>query len=169
MKFIEKNLEDIIFESNRLELIKRGLDVRGKMLRQLKIGNYGTADLVTIQKPYFYPKTEWTNPHHNSSFLVTIYELKKEKIGILAFLQAIRYAKGIKSWFEKSKYYGDYSVDLKIVLIGNEIEKDSVFSYIPDIFETQGERSVELFLYQYKIDGIHFENNSSWVLTNEGF
>lgn len=82
MKFIEKNLEDIIFQSNRLELSKRGLNLRGKIFRQVRIGNYGTADLVTIKKPNFYSKSEWNNPYHDERFLVTIYELKQEKIGI---------------------------------------------------------------------------------------
>ena len=55
MKFLEKDLEDIIFEAPREELAKRGLHIEGKMYRQLRIGNYGIADLVTIQRPIMIP------------------------------------------------------------------------------------------------------------------
>ncbi len=44
MKFLEKDLEQIIFESGMDSLNERGLYIRGKRLRQVRIGNYGIAD-----------------------------------------------------------------------------------------------------------------------------
>ena len=40
MDFLEKDLEDIIYNASNEQLDKRGLRVRGKRFRQLRIGNY---------------------------------------------------------------------------------------------------------------------------------
>jgi hypothetical protein len=55
MNFLEKNLEDIIFETHENKLRDRGLEISGKKLRQLRIGNYGIADMITYTriKKYF--------------------------------------------------------------------------------------------------------------------
>lgn len=171
MRFTEKNLEDIIFESDKELLDSRGLLLKGKVLRQLRIGNYGIADLVTVERPDFVPMSERnTESFHAGFFTVTIYELKQDKIGIATLLQAIRYAKGIKSWFEKSKHYDYYSIDFKIVLIGSQIDSSSKFMYLSDICKTaEGEELIQILTYEYKIDGIYFYDKSSWSLTNEGF
>jgi hypothetical protein len=50
MDFLEKDLEDIIFDSPNEELRKRGLNIWGKKKRQLNIGNYGRADIITYDK-----------------------------------------------------------------------------------------------------------------------
>ena len=71
MKFLEKNLEDIIWEASNEKLQERGLNISGKKLRQLRIGNYGIADLVTFDRDYYH--TEYLHPFLN----ITVYELKK--------------------------------------------------------------------------------------------
>lgn len=164
MRFTEKNLEDIISESDRSALKKRGLDINGLMLRQLRIGNYGISDLVTIERPKYI--LDWA---HKDNIIITIYELKQANIGISTLLQAVRYAKGIASWFEKSKYYDDYNIEFKFVLIGSQIDQSSNFMYMSDIFlSSEGERTISLIEYEYKIDSIYFYDKSSWSLTNEG-
>lgn len=45
--FLEKTLEDIIFETSNDDLKERGLWICGNKKRQVKIGNYGIADLIT--------------------------------------------------------------------------------------------------------------------------
>lgn len=171
MKFTEKNLEDIIFESDRIALSKRGLYINGLMLRQLRIGNYGIADLVTIEKPEYIPvPPDNPNRFHRGNVIITVYELKQANIGISTLLQAVRYAKGITSWFENSKYYENYNIEFRFVLIGSQIDHSSNFMYMSDIFVTySGESVITLMEYKYKIDGIYFYDNSSWKLTNEGF
>lgn len=46
-EFFEKTLEDIIFNTDNELLCEHGLLISGKKLRQVKIGNYGIADLIT--------------------------------------------------------------------------------------------------------------------------
>lgn len=53
MDFLEKDLEDIIWNASqtdigREELKKRGLEIHGKMYRQVNLGDYGRCDLLTI-------------------------------------------------------------------------------------------------------------------------
>ena len=53
MKFLENDLEEIIYTSGRDVLEQRGLTINGKLLRQVKIGNYGIADLIEFQRPFY--------------------------------------------------------------------------------------------------------------------
>jgi hypothetical protein len=75
MKFLEKDLEDIIWEASNERLQENGLDISGKKYRQLRIGNYGIADIVSVTKPYYH---EYFKKHQKG--IITIYELKKELI-----------------------------------------------------------------------------------------
>lgn len=165
MEFLEKDLEQIIFEADKDLLKKRGLNIEGKMFRQLKIGNYGIADLVTIKKPKY---CEITGEHHPLE--ITIYELKKEKIGISTFLQALRYAKGIDSYVD-NKYNLDISPIYKIVCVGKDIDKKSSFIFLSDFFKgNEGEVfSLENYTYKYGIDGLFFQSITGYKLVEEGF
>ena len=55
MKFFEKDLEEIIYLSDKDKLSDRGLYLNGKLKRQLRIGNYGVADLIEYKRPYYHP------------------------------------------------------------------------------------------------------------------
>lgn len=156
MKFLEKNLEDIVFETKNELLRQRGLPIYGKKLRQVKIGNYGVADLITLSRvPEDY------------KLIITVYELKKDVIGASAFFQAIRYCRGIQDYYEYFKYE-DYSIELNIVLIGSDIDKSSDFIYLPDVINSS-DFYVHFLTYNYKFDGIYFDEHSGYVLKNKGF
>lgn len=173
MKFLEKDLEDIIFESDNSDLQDRGLDIFGTKKRQVRIGNYGVADLVTFQKPEYNTQTKlFMNPP-----IITIYELKKGTVDVESFFQLVRYATGIKLWvqrqhacfhdfnYEKGVYTGFDHGDLKFryVLLGNRLTDYNGFKFLPEIFD------IEFYLYNYKIDGIHFRHDNGWHLTQPGF
>ena len=49
MSFLEKDLEDIIFETDNDLLFEHGLFIDGQKKRQVRIGNYGIADLITCR------------------------------------------------------------------------------------------------------------------------
>ena len=53
MNFLEKNLEDIIFETDNVDLRKRDLFIFGKKKRQVRIGNYGTCDTMVVKVNQF--------------------------------------------------------------------------------------------------------------------
>ena len=158
MNFIEKDLEDVIFESDKKELEKRGLWITGKLYRQLRIGNYGTADLVEFNR---IPRCRGAN--------ITIYELKQNEINIDSFLQAIRYAKGISRYLEFRNVSFEY--EISIILIGKKINDKGSFLYLPDIIPTNISSLYFLrtFVYAYEYDGIHFKKEDGYKLTHEGF
>jgi hypothetical protein len=160
MKFLEKNLEDIIWESDNEKLFERGLPIRGKCFRQLNLGVYGIADLVCVQR------------YGPFGLRITIYELKKDKIGISAFLQSIRYARGIQRYLNLRGVKFSFIID--VILVGREIDTTGNFCFLPDLFCDEygaysGCGSINFYTYKYELDGLHFKNISGYYLTNENF
>ena len=169
MKFLEKDLEQIIFETNKHFLAERGLYLQGKQFRQLRIGHYGIADLVYIQRPFKHPDFK-----ERMNGLITVLELKQDKISVSAFLQALRYAKGISRYLEKRNACLNY--DFRIVVCASELDTKSDIVYLPDFFKNPCvERFendvpityVEFFTYDMKIDGLHFKEEYGYKLSQE--
>jgi hypothetical protein len=161
MKFLEKDLETIIYESGRGLLEQRGLFIEGKFLRQVKIGNYGIADLIAYTRPY-YKKDKIFFPGQ-----ITIIELKKEKIGISSFLQSLQYVKGVIGYLQNKGV--SHLFDINIVLIGKELDTQGSFCFIPDLLNVQGCGKIEFYTYDFKIDGISFKIEDCYDLKNDGF
>lgn len=167
MDFLEKDLEEIIFNASSEQLEEKGLFLQGKRFRQLRIGNYGIADLVTAEQVEIFP--------NRSGLRITIYELKKDKIGIAAFLQAVGYMKGISSFLEKRKF--NFPFYFNISLIGRSIDTDGSLCYLPEFirFEEYGcyfsgeLTSLDFYSYKYGFNGIEFENKHGYDLKNKGF
>lgn len=162
MEFFEKDLEEIIFTADKEELLERGLDLTGgKLFRQFKIGNYGIADLVYCTFQHDNPYRGYLN--------IQIIELKKGKIGISAFLQAVGYAKGIQRWFSINKPNIDYKIS--ICLIGENVDLSGNFCYLPDLFDNEhgGFCSVIFKEYEYSLNGLTFIDMYGHKLTNECF
>lgn len=165
MKFLEKDLEEIIFNTDSQTLVERGLYFKGVKKRQLKIGNYGIADLVTIQRP----STLNASINFKEPVLITVVELKKDKVGISAFLQGINYIKGIKSYLTKRNVGFDFY--FRLVLIGRELDTSGAFCYLPDIINNKDiyDFQLELKTYKYNVDGLLFLDHSEYSLIDEGF
>lgn len=170
MKFLEKDLEQIIYEADKHTLSERGLIINGKLLRQIRIGNYGIADLITYKRPQYHTVM---NGHIKGE--ITVYELKQNKINAGAFLQALGYLKGIKSFLAKRGLEYDYNYNIK--LIGGEVESSS-FMYLGDFFNgspdfvsinSDSSFSFESLVYKYEVDGISFKEVCGYHLINEGF
>ena len=147
-KFYEETLEDLIFNNaktaeGRKVLETCGLEIKGKLIRQVTIGNYGRADLISL-----YVNGKEDGKHR---VYVTVYELKKDNIGKKVVFQAARYIYGLRKFFERSKYAKDYSLNLKAVIIGSQIEDDGYYEFISALCP-----SLELYTYDYKISGLSF-------------
>lgn len=174
MNFLEKDLEQIIFEASDFDLERAGLPFYGKKFRQLHIGNYGIADLVTVSK-------ELGCSPFNNFLKITVYELKKDKVSVSALLQAIQYCKGICDYFAQKK--PNIIITFDIVLIGKEIETSNSFIYLTDLLtnkyfedrEIEGYvfdkkvTSVKFYTYEYKINGISFIRENGYSLNYKGF
>jgi hypothetical protein len=171
-KFTEKKLEDIIFNSELHELEHRGLSINGKLMRQVKIGNYGIVDLISFSRGWKYYRDGILCDREFPE--ITIYELKKDIINNNAFFQAVRYLKGIKQYLKEREI--SFEINFKIVLIGFEIDLNDDLIYLNDILSDEFicrkgkcSLSLELYKYDYSIKGIEFEQISDYCLTNQGF
>jgi len=159
MNFLEQDLEEIIFTTDCDELCDRGLYDTGQLFRQVKIGNYGIADLISFHRPYYNSSGERENG------TIRIYELKRNLIDINAFLQAVRYARGIQRRIEKKKHY---PYNIEIVLIGKKMDKKSPFCFLPELI-TADSFYLTYYTYNYEADGIKFHNETNYCMSNEGF
>lgn len=171
MKFLEKDLEEIIYTADRAELRKRGLNIKGKLYRQLRIGNYGIADLVEVDRMPRFVDHSGDIPivYEEGMVTITVYELKKENINVSTFLQALGYAKGIKNYIEDFRGKS-FRLDLKICLIGSSIDKNSSFSYMPSMVpENEFGQFLTINTYDYSFDGIKFKEEYFYSLKEEGF
>ena len=170
MDFLEKDLENIIFTSDKELLNDRGLTIIGKLLRQTRIGNYGIADLIELRRSC--NESSYIN---NQKFIpelkIIIYELKQDEININSFLQAIGYMKGIQKYINKHKYNFSFEIFYQIILIGKKMNMNTSFSYLSDLlpYNQDGNAFLECYTYSYEIDGIHFNYECDYCLTNEGF
>jgi hypothetical protein len=154
----EKELEDMIFNADKEELYKRGLYLPKTLRRQVRIGNYGIADIVGFERGFFDFGCVYQP-------CIYIYELKKEEINIYTFLQAVRYAKGIISYFRHKRYSAP---KIYITLIGGNIDMASDFLYLPDLLDGDS-IALELYTYSLSFNGIYFKRYSGYGLRDEGF
>jgi hypothetical protein len=167
MEFLEKDLEQIIWESDNELLQQKGLNINGIKKRQLRIGNYGISDIVTFEKKY-------TFDHYNETYLpyldISIFELKKDKVGIGAFLQSLKYCKGIKTYLKTKK--PNIPFKLNVILASKEVDKNGDFIYLTDLINSDEYgyiNNIDFYSFKYDINGIEFKNECNYDLIHSGF
>ena len=146
MDFLEKNLEDILYDAFRCSesvnhLFMCGLECYypALTLRQVRIGNYGIADLVTISLV---------------ERKIRVFELKRDNIGVGALLQASKYKRGINRYLYESGRDNLLCFDIEIILIGKRYE-NSEWLYL----FANGLDGVSLYTYKYGLNGLSFEQH----------
>jgi hypothetical protein len=172
MRFLECDLEEIIFLTEKEKIQERGLNVNGKLFRQKRIGEYGVSDLIEVNRPKM--DVSFGEIFKGS---VNVIELKKDKINVSSFLQAINYLKGIQTYLEEREMFDFF--DYKITLIGSEIDSYSSFVYLTDIISDKSESMgligegptfvLDCYTYRYDVDGISFKKEEYYNLKNKGF
>jgi hypothetical protein len=108
---------------------------------------------------------------------ITIYELKKDSIGMSTFNQLIRYANGIKSYLGERNLLNYYNIAL--VAIGKDIDLSTSFCYLPNLLNQDISEVVvnysepivvfNAYKYSYNFDGIYFDEISDYRLKDSGF
>lgn len=180
MTFLEKNLEDIVFDAMQNSLTWESLNGRGLYYdkpciskRQFHIGNYGTCDIITLNKPQIIIDEEAGNYIPDPYYKITIYELKQNTINLDALIQINRYMKGVNQWLSKfKKSFKNYQIEG--VLIGRDIDTNHDYVYLFEHFRsTDGDNfgQISAYTYDYKFDGIYFNSIdlTEYSLVNEGF
>lgn len=158
MTFLEKDLEQIIFETPNSKLKEKGLLIQGEKKRQLRIGGYGISDIVTFSR-HRKPMTIFDDVQ--PYLFVNVFELKQNKIDANAMMQAFRYCKGIERYIHSRNKHFDISYG--VTLIGKEISLGD-FCYLPCFMG-----NLHVYTYKYTIDGMTFKKEVGYKLTNEGF
>lgn len=156
MKFLEKNLEDILSETPQELIQERGLHcfMHHKLYRQVNCGVYGISDLVSV---YSTPR----NINGCRYLTITIYELKQQKIDAGAFLQALGYQKAIARYISSRNLKNTF-VQYRIVLIGSELDKKGNFCFLPDFTE-----NTLIYTYEYEFSGISFKKERGYFNKGE--
>jgi len=87
MDFIERDLEDIVFNTDVNLLSGRGLDLlyNAHTYRQLNIGNYGKSDIIQFNREIEWDYTSGDYKIKNHVINVNIIELKKDEINVDTF------------------------------------------------------------------------------------
>lgn len=160
MKFLEKDLEEIIFNADPETLEERGLYFNyHKVFRQKRIAEYGRADLIGVQKPFFDGIEGY---RYYRKGVIDIYELKKDKVSLSTFAQGLNYYRGIQRYLENRGK--DHLFDINLILIGREVDENSSTCYLPNIFD-----NVQIYTYSYDVTGIKFNCRYGYKLNEEGF
>jgi hypothetical protein len=151
MKFLEKNLEDIICETSNEKLQERGLLIDGKKFRQVKLSHYGVADIISVKR-------------YGQSLHIDLIELKKDSISVDALIQSLRYVEGIRHYLRKRSF--NRKVFFTIKLCGNTVfnlkELSLLCSYITG--NHKNVEFVDLYTYNYTMEGIFFEEQYSHII-----
>lgn len=159
MNILEKELEDLIFNGEKQHIYDRGLFSIGNysvFSRQLRIGGYGIADIVGFN---------YDIESHSENLRILnigIFEIKKEKITIEAFKQAIRYAKGLEVFIQSNF---NFSCNFEFNLIGTSIEISDEFIYMADFIENLNIYTISIDLYE----GVKFKCHRNYHLRDPNF
>jgi len=134
--FLEKDLEDIIFE-NKDKIHERGLPILYEELERQYQVNGKYIDLFNYECG------------DDNSINFTIFELKKGRIDFNAYTQIVNY------FFDQclftKKHKNIFKVNL--ILIGSSFDESVLLSCIlSDI--------IDIYIYKYDYDGIRFERVS---------
>lgn len=141
MEISEKELEDMICLKNAETLLDRGLGTfqHDHLLRQFNLGCYGIADLIGISA---------TTDRGPLELFVTIYELKKDEIGMSALGQICRYKRAMEEYFYEEL---ECEIEVSMVLIGSKIESSSNFVYTASEIEL-----LTVYTYDISLTGVQF-------------
>lgn len=172
MKFLERDLEEVIINSSLDELSSKGLYLSGKCYRQLRIGNYGVSDLVFFKRP---KKVIFSGHSFLEGGTIQILELKKEEINNDTFFQSLRYARGIQRYLElnHNSIYNNCSIE--ILLIGKRIGRNSDITFLSPLMSDAEDvpfckiTSIRALTYRFDLNGFFFDSHDEYSLINEGF
>jgi len=167
MKFLEKDLEDIIMRTDPYDLGLRGFFIPDNRRRQVGIGAYGIADIVGWERRKRI-KGDLIFDGRLGELHIHVYELKKDVINVDALLQGIGYCKGIQSYIRDHRGF-NYRIMFSLHLVGSSIDLSTTLSYMPDLIKINNEFNVRFTMYKYEFDGIHFEEIGGYKLSDEGF
>ncbi len=154
MNILEKEIEDIVFNTASDKLRARGLFIPNLKIRQLNLGSYGISDIIA----YAFYRDEF----NKVQIYITVIELKKDSVDANTVMQAARYCKGIDELLHREFNLDNHHLHFDIVVIGKTIQLNGDFVYMAEYLNN-------LRAYTYSIDlekGITFTRISDYGIVN---
>lgn len=145
MDFLEKDLEDIIWNAaqtnvGREELKRRGLEIHGKMYRQVNLGGYGRCDLLAISID-------------GKNVCVHIYELKKGELSTSTLAQVLKYKRAVLDVLLGKLHNHQISIKCTIVGRSTNVYLERILSAI----------EVDSLIYSYDVNGLFFDGGWKFI------
>lgn len=156
MNFLEKDLEDIIWEccnsKDGYDLLEdRNLYFHPRSYRQFKLGGYGIVDIMNV-----------TYDSHLDMISIQLVELKKESLKVSHLIQICRYVSGLRSMIDgvdtkkllyNTRVYG--------VLIVPKVDTNSDLIFLSNLLE-----DIRIYSYKFSLEkGLLFEPvGKDWFL-----
>ncbi len=141
----EKHLEDFISENRNSSSLKDFLGPWKTIKRQVRLGGYGIADLITL-----YPERL---PWGETMVTANIIELKSVALNMDALGQLSRYMTAVKEVLNVNHVYG--------TLLAPSVEVTGDFAYILNNLP----ENIRCFTYSLDLDGFNInEASSNWRL-----
>ena len=152
MIFFDKSIKGLIQETETDVLNNKGLGIPlGKRFLDLRIGNYGIADMIVATRI-------------QGGLGIVILLFKDYEIGIKDFINALEIRRGIERFYQKRGCKLNYTIKIKIKLVGGDLEKSGGFRYLPNLFP-----GIENIVYSLGVEGLSFKSLENCILTDEGF
>jgi hypothetical protein len=153
MTIKENELEDIIMNASPNELAERGLPTFKNKKRQVRMGNYGIADILM-----------WTRTSRPSELELQIIELKAGVININAVDQICRYLNAVMDFNEMKNLPFNQYKGITLKLIGSSVDKN-IFEIVK-VINMNKMINVVVYTYHLSIDGIKFRYESKDLVSN---
>lgn len=159
INFLEKHLEQIIFETPQEKLRQRGLSIfYDKIFQQVNLGAYGIADVIAVQFNCQSPDSK------RKVVIITVYELKQKEVNIHTLTQCGRYISGLTLFIEDNFNTENTDIIYRAVIIGDSVDENGDF-----VFLFGSLQNVSCYLYDYAFDGIKFQIQRDWQHTDPCF
>ncbi|GAB3822257.1 hypothetical protein [Pontibacter rugosus] len=166
MRFLEKDLEDIIYNHKEVCSEKGLLECYpseySHLFRQVNLGKYGVADLISVDVIQNRPTRtiKGRHCHYHRTLSIYIIECKLNEVNVAAYLQAKRYKTAIQELLQRYNLKNT-KVDIKVVLVGGSLDEGSDF-----VFQLNDDHKCTVYTYAYGPNGIEFtDQDKGWRYT----
>lgn len=159
MEIPEKELENIIVNTDRKKLASRGLcfipvddRVKLKVMRQTDLCGAGRSDVIMVYRSF-------REKQKRSTLVINVIELKKDKLSVDTVHQVLRYVYAVFQYLTEERGLEEDSFIINPIIIGQRVTDD--LGFVPQIVNIDNHigtiNRFGVFTFKYDIDGLLFK------------
>lgn len=159
MEIPEKELENIIVNTDRKKLHERGLcfippeeETNVKVMRQTYLSDAGRSDVIMAHRVY-------SEARNRTVLVINVIELKKDKLSIDTVSQVLKYVYAIFIYLTEERGLEEESFEINPIIIGQRVMDD--LGFVPQILNIDSNTGTinrfGVFTFRYDIDGLVFK------------